>query len=223
MTDTIRKTFTADLSVADGDRCVTASISTIQVDRDGEVLIPQGCDATEFQRSPTVFYNHDYGLPIGRCESIRRTDNHVEAKTRFAKRPDGHEGEWLADTVFALIQQGVVNGFSVGFIPVEGRHPSKSDRTKMGPKVRYVYSKWKLLEYSVAPLPCNQDALVMAVSKGVVSPHTAKQLFPQFDLEPPRTKRRIHMIVPSDTQSTLSLEQRVQRHVLRAKGQLHLN
>lgn len=222
MPDTIRKTFTADLSVADDDHCVTARISTVHVDRDGEVLIPQGCDATSFQRSPTVFYNHDYGLPVGKCEAIRRTEDCVEAKTRFATRPPDHQGEWLPDTVFALFKQGVINGFSVGFIPIEGRHPSKADRERMGTKVRYVYSKWKLLEYSVAPLPANEDALVLAVGKGIVTSSTAKMLFPNIQETPAPAKKRLRLVVPMYSAKQPSVGQRVQRHVLRAKGQLYL-
>ena len=55
---TLRKRFVADLGVKLEDRSVVASISSISVDRDGDVLIPQGCDATDFLKSPTVFFNH---------------------------------------------------------------------------------------------------------------------------------------------------------------------
>ncbi|HCD33498.1 MAG TPA: hypothetical protein DER01_13905, partial [Phycisphaerales bacterium] len=68
MTDkqsTIRKRFVAELGVKLDDRSVVASITSISVDRDGDVLIPQGCDATDFLKSPTVFFNHDYNLPVG--------------------------------------------------------------------------------------------------------------------------------------------------------------
>ncbi len=38
---------------------------------------------------------------------------------------------------------------------------------KFGAGCRRVVSKWNLLEISVAPLPCNQEALATAVSKGL--------------------------------------------------------
>jgi len=217
MTEPIRKAFDVDLNVTDDQRTVTARISTMSVDRDGEVLVPQGCDATEFLKSPTVFYNHNYAMPLGRCEGIARKADSIEAKTRFAQRPEEHVGEWLADTVFSLFKQKVISGFSVGFVPIEGRRPSRKDRETFGQRVRYVFSKWKLLEYSVAPLPANQDALALAVGKGVVSPATARTLFPEIELPGPRAKRRVMIVVPK----TIDPAQTVRREVLRAKGALY--
>ena len=188
------KQFTATLTVNDGERSVVASITTNSLDRDGEVLIPQGCDATDFLKSPTVFFNHDYEKPIGRCTDIRREPNSLIAKTRFATKPEDHTGEWLPDTVLSLFQQGVLSGFSVGFVPIESRRPSKKDRTQFGDRVVRVYSKWKLLEYSVAPLPANQDALVTAVSKGLIEPAFAKQLLPEIAL-PKKPKRKVFIVV----------------------------
>ena len=221
MTDPIRKQFSAELTVGDDERTVLARISTASVDRDGEVLIPQGCDASDFCKSPTVFYNHDYSLPVGRCEGIRRDAETIEAKTRFAQRPTDHQGSWLPDSVFALFQQGVLRGFSVGFLPVEGRHPSKKDQHQFGTKVRYVYSKWKLLEYSVAPLPANQDALVLAVSKGVVSADAARRLFPGLTLSPRAPRRKLFIMIPAAPQPTLDTDECVRRAVLRSRGALY--
>lgn len=221
MTQAIRKQFCADLTIGNDERTVLARISTAGVDRDGEVLIPQGCDATDFTKSPTVFYNHDYTLPVGRCEGIRRNVETIEAKTRFATRPADHQGPWLPDSVFALFQQGVLNGFSVGFVPIEGRHPSKKDQQQFGPKVRYVYSKWKLLEYSVAPLPANQDALVLAVSKGVVSADAARRLFPELSLAPPEPKRKVFIVVPAAAPRAVDVGECVRRAVLQSQGVLY--
>ena len=221
MTDPIRKQFPADLTIGDSERTVLARISSVSINRDGEVLVPQGCDATDFTKSPTVFYNHDYTLPVGRCEGIRRNDDTIEAKTRFAKRPADHQGPWLPDSVFALFQQGVINGFSVGFLPVEGRHPSKKDQQLFGPKVRYVYSKWKLLEYSVAPLPANQDALVLAVSKGVVSADAARRLFPALTLPPTKARRKVFIVVPAPPRRPVDVVECVRRAVLKSQGALY--
>ena len=174
----MRKRFSGDTQAGSDSRTVLSRIATLSVDRDGEVLLPAGCDASDFHRSPTVFFNHDYRQPIGRCESIRRLDDRLEAATRFADRPATHEGQWLPDTLLDLIRQGVVNGFSVGFTPIESRKPTPSDRQRFGRDVKRVYSKWKLLEYSVAPLPANQDALTIAVQKGIVSAEAAAMLLP---------------------------------------------
>ena len=173
MSDPIRKRFSANLDVNEGERAVTAWITTDSIDRDGDVMLPKGADLKDFAKSPTVFFNHNYDLPIGKTVALKRTDHGIQAKTVFAKRPESHEGEWLPDTVFSLFQQGVIKGFSIGFQPMKGHPASDEDKIKFGDGVQYVFDGWKLLEYSVAPLPANQDALAEAVSKGVISKSAA--------------------------------------------------
>ena len=99
-TETIIKAFSADVSVNEGERAVTAKISTIAVDRDGEVLIPRGCDVKDFEKNPIVYLAHDYfTLPVGKCVAIKRTDDEIIAKTVFASRPPDHPAgeEWRSE------------------------------------------------------------------------------------------------------------------------------
>jgi hypothetical protein len=91
---------------------------------------------------------------------------------RFAERPETHPqaAEWLPDTVRALMQQGVLSAFSVGFrVPSDGiRQASERDIERFGPKTRTVITRWELLEFSVVSVPANQEALATAVAKGLV-------------------------------------------------------
>jgi HK97 family phage prohead protease len=214
----MRKRFSAELGVKLENRSVVASISSISVDRDGDVLIPQGCDATDFLKSPTVFFNHDYNLPIGKCTAIKRSQTHLEATTVFATRPENHTGDWLPDTLLSLFQQGVIHGFSVGFSPIEGRKPTVKDKQLFGAQVNHVYSKWKLLEYSVAPLPANQDALALAVSKGLISSDAITPYWPELNIR----KNKVMIVVP-----TLPTHKRITestcKQLARLRGQLYLD
>lgn len=218
MTQILRKRFVAELGVKLEDRSVIASISSISVDRDGDVLIPQGCDATDFLKSPTVFFNHDYNLPVGKCTAIKRSPDHLEATTIFAQKPENHSGDWLPDTLLSLFQQGVIHGFSVGFAPLEGRKPTAKDKQLFGDQVNHVYSKWKLLEYSVAPLPANQDALALAVSKGLVSVDAIEPYWPDLKI----TQNKTMIVVPA-LPITKRISKITQRHVARLRGQLYLD
>lgn len=160
----------------------TAIITTDSIDRDREVLMPGGMDTTDFEKNPIVFWNHDYNQPIAGNATIKRIDdgkNGWFATATMAKRPEDHpEGvEWFPDTVHSLMEQGIVRGVSVGFDPIEGRKAGKKDIEQFGKDVHYVFTKWKLLEFSVAPLQCNQDATLTAVDKGIISPETCKKLF----------------------------------------------
>ncbi len=173
-----RKTLAASLTKAEGEGVkVEATITTESIDRDGEVLVSQGMDASEFEANPVVFYNHDYAQPIGRISDLRRGKGKVDATIEFAKRPADFEGSYFPEFVESLVEQGIVKGISVGFVPLPGgvRRASKKDEDDYGKTVRQVYSKWKLLEVSVAPLPANATALVSAVRKGVVNANDASR------------------------------------------------
>src|SRR5438477_13005023 len=77
------KAFSSDVRVVEGERAVSATITTTAVDRDHEVLIPQGCNSKDFQSNPVIFYNHAYAdffggggtkekLPVGQCVALKR-------------------------------------------------------------------------------------------------------------------------------------------------------
>lgn len=172
------KTLSAQFTKAagTGGRKFTATITTDAIDRDGEVVIPGGMNSKEYETNPVLLYEHDVLKPIGKMVDMRRGDRSIEATFALAPRPDGHEGEWLPDTVGALMEFGALNAMSIGFSGMEARPATKSDLEKFGAGVRRVYSKWKLLEVSVVALPANQDAIINAVSKGLISRDRAKAM-----------------------------------------------
>lgn len=215
--DKILKAFTASVSIGDGDeRTVTAKISTAAVDRDGEVLIPQGCNSKDYEKNPVVMLGHDYyKLPIGKCLAIRRKDDSIEAKIQFAKRPEDHpaEKEWEPDTIFSLFKDGVMNAFSVGFVPIEQRPANTKDKGMFGDACQRVYSKWSLLEVSAVPIPANQEAVAMAVSKGL-NRDTATQLFGAFDIGTGEVEAEPTLARQIVSTVDLALEQRPQKRVV---------
>lgn len=152
-----------------GDRTLEAAISTISVDRDGDVLLPSGVRTDEYKANPVVLLGHDAGsLPIGKATGLQRTPNAVLAEMQFAERPAAHPdaAEWVPDTVYDLFRQGVLNAFSVGFTIDKARAATKKDVRRFGDRVRRVVTDWNLLEFSVVTIPANQDALVTAVKRG---------------------------------------------------------
>ncbi len=181
------KTFVAMVSPQAGERAVVAVVSSNSVDRDGDSLQPMGCNSSEYEKNPVLLFMHNWGdsgtvaekLPIGRCESLKRTQDTLIAKFTFPKRPDNHpeNSEWLPDTVFSLFQAGVLNAFSVGFQVLESRMPTKRDVELLGDNVRQIISKWLVFEISVVSLPANPDCVALAVSKGFITQQRADQLF----------------------------------------------
>lgn len=182
------KAFSSDISVIEGERAVSAVISTTAVDRDCEVLLASGANWKDFGANPVCFWDHAYcqydaeiaeKLPIGQCVAIKRDADSISFKMTFAERPATHpaDEEWLPDTLLSLYQQGVMRAFSVGFIPIEIRNATDKDLITFGADCRRVISKWKLLEVSAVALPANQEAVAMAVSKGLITRDGAKSMF----------------------------------------------
>lgn len=213
----IRKLFDTTLDTPTGAE-VDCVITTESIDRDGEVLISQGCDSTEFDKNPVVFYNHDYAMPIGKVIGMRRGSGKIDATIEFAERPEGYQGDFFPDFVKALVGQGIVKGISVGFMPKAGgtRKPTAKDKQTFGDDVKQVFSQWKLLEVSVAPLPANGTALISAVKKGVVSPTQVKNF---LGSTPQVSKHLIEIELPdeglADRVSRLTRERKA-----RAKGRI---
>jgi len=173
----IRKTLNADIAgTASG---FTATITAETLDRDGEVLIPSGMNSREFDSNPVLFWNHDYAKPVGRATGLRRRERDIIGDFMFAKRPDGYMGEFFPEVAAALVGQGIVRGVSIGYVaePNGTRRATDIDKKKYGDSVHTVYSRWKLLEISLAPLQSNPDALITAVKKGIVTPIAVKQFF----------------------------------------------
>lgn len=196
---TIRKRFSFKMETGAGadERTFRAVINTDSVDRDGEVVLPDGMIATDFEKSPTVFWNHDYEKPVARCMRMMRGLTDWTAESRIAERPAGHVGPWFPDEVYALMKQGIVNGTSIGFMPVETRKPTAKDYDRWGDTIKRVISKWRLLEFSITPLPANQDALITAVKS--LAPASAKSFGVAID-EPRPTVRRVMMVVSVPSQ-----------------------
>lgn len=184
-----RKDFTTDISA--GERTFTAMITNSAVDRMNEVLLPEGMDVSEFKKNPVVFWNHDYDKPIGKGTKLTKTADGWLAAAQIGSTP-------FAQEIHTLMKEGIVRGVSVGFRTTEERSPTKQDKAKFGDGVRNIISKWKLMEFSVTPMPCNQEALIQSVKAGRFSVERAKSLLgAEVEIEQPKPQRRkVYVIVP---------------------------
>jgi HK97 family phage prohead protease len=156
--------FAGDFEMGE-DRKFNCTINTDSLDSYDSVVLPQGCDPTAFLKIPTLYWNHDYEEPIGRALTLEKTNNTWRSQGQLALRPEDFVGPFFPDYVAAMVGQRIVRGVSVGFLPIEVRQPTKQDIEKWGRQLQIVYSKWKLLEYSITPTPANTDALIDAIRK----------------------------------------------------------
>lgn len=143
------------LSADPGKLRVRSVITTAQPDRAGDVVVPAGLrNLDDYLLNPVVLWAHNRTSfpPIGACEWLDVQPARVVAETRFA------QGVPFAEDVFRLYEQGILRGWSVGFVP------RRAFRQGDGLRVE----EWDLLEYSAVPIPENPGALTVALQKGLV-------------------------------------------------------
>ena len=153
-----------------GERTDVSLITTDAVDRDGEVVIPSGGDWSTYNRVVTFAHRYDQ-LPVGSNWWIRPRGNGLIAKTFYPPKPaDWGDTPWLPSAILHLMQQPVptCTGKSIGFLPLNVR-AATSDEIAKRPAMRGVpvIDRWIGVEYAVVPVPCNPDAEMQAVAKGM--------------------------------------------------------
>jgi hypothetical protein len=153
-----------------GERTDVSLITTDALDRDGEVVIPSGGDWSTYNRVVTFAHRYDQ-LPVGSNWWIRPKGNGLIAKTHYPQKPaDWGDAPWLPSAVLHLMQQPVptCTGKSIGFLPLNVRAAS-GDETMRNPTWRgaTIIDRWIGVEYAVVPVPCNPDAEMQAVAKGI--------------------------------------------------------
>lgn len=156
----VRKGFLPEIKGINYDeRTVDFIISTGAVDRDNDVVDPNGWDLTDYKKNPVVLFGHDYrSLPVGRGLNTRLENGKLKSTAQF---PDVSTYAF-ADTVFKLIAGGYLNATSVGFDPTKWEFVEEASRG-----FGVDFKQQKLLEYSIVPVPANPEALIEARSKGI--------------------------------------------------------
>ena len=199
-------------------RVFEAIITNDSVDSDKECLLPEGMDYKEFlSKRGTIFYNHDYSLPIGKILTLRKSQNSYKARIEIASRPKDYQGEFFPDFVYAMIKQGMIKGISVGYEIKDFRLPTKKDLKDFKDVVRIITS-WKLIEVSVAPLQANSDAVITSV-KSLLSKELATKLF-NIKIE---DEKKINItLLPKKESKQEIIDREVNIELLKRKGVLYL-
>jgi HK97 family phage prohead protease len=162
MTDPIRKTYTCEVKAVDAEAGVYELwASTEDIDRDGDVLIASGAQLENYLKNPVVLYGHNYyGFPVAKTLEAEVVVG-KGLRVRFQFAPKGTHAD--IDAVRSLWEGGFLNAASVGFRPLkwQDRKPGADESFPSWYTPR-VYTEWELLEWSIVPVPANQDALRLA-------------------------------------------------------------
>jgi HK97 family phage prohead protease len=139
--------------------------STETADRDGEIIKQSGWDLENFKSNPVILASHNYhNFPIGKATDIAIENGKLMFKMVFSQATEE------AKQAYQLVKEGILNTFSVGFIPRE-----------YDAKDQNVITRAELLEISLVSVPANPQAIVMA--KGYKENSMAQELIKQWLLD----------------------------------------
>lgn len=161
--------------------------STADVDRDNEIVVQSGINLKLYNKNPILAWGHDYSKPpIGKSLWTKVDGDRLKAKVKFADRPSDYPESvsWFPDDIFALAQQGIIKGVSIGFMPLEASSPTEKEITNNPSWVsaKRVIRKSTLLEISMVPIGANAHCLIENVQKGL----TSKSVLERFGLQLPQ-------------------------------------
>jgi hypothetical protein len=183
MTDTTTATFGAlELRVPDMSERIVEGIvvpwdetSFLTPDPNGERFRPGSLNRTlgdrDRQRRPVLlFRNHNHEKAVGKSLSWENRDNGCWMQFRIGSGLDG-------DAILTEVTEGLLDAFSVGFIPV--RHARGDDGAREVVEA-------KLHEVSITPIGAYDGARVLAVRKPAEPVSTIPPLppMPKVDLSP---------------------------------------
>jgi prohead serine protease len=154
----------------DGVRRATFVASDESVDRYGDIIRASGWHLDNFRKNSVLLYGHqDDSLTLGKVPMIGVEGTRLIAQVEWAA--PGTTA--FADSAWALLEQGMLQAVSVGFLPLARPNPMlDSDGHLTG----FEFIAQDLLELSVVTVPANANALRVAKSFGL-SPAEMRRLF----------------------------------------------
>ncbi len=128
-----------------GDKSYKFLASTSAIDRQGDSIDQSGWELKNYLDNPVILWAHRYDeLPLGKAISVQVTERGLEIDIEFADE----EANPKAVQVKNLIDSGILNAGSVGFISKQ--------------RDGNIITVAELLEFSIVPVPANQEALTLA-------------------------------------------------------------
>lgn len=151
-------------SGSDSERTLDFTISTGQIDRDGDTIAVDGWKLAPFRKNPVVLWAHNSSMPpIAKAKKVRVEDGKLKSSAVFVP-PDlsDHDHIKFSGMIFDMFKQKFMNAVSVGFKPEEF-----SINEGRGGFLPTDFIKQELLEFSPVPVPSNPGALVEARAAGI--------------------------------------------------------
>lgn len=159
--DLVRKSYNVKAIDNQGDNLYKVLISCTDIDRDGEVLLIDGIDTDYYNN--VILWNHDLtDLSIGLMQSMTKSVNELYGTFKFS------ETYSFAQDIKGLVDEKMINGISIGYIPLESVTP-KDSRFKYlcnkygidSKKCVRILTKVEMIECSLCTVACNRKCRII--------------------------------------------------------------
>ena len=173
------------------------TISTPSQDRDGDIVMPEGClkHLDSYKANPVVLFDHGvFPLPVALSEDPSTKLCTVNVMPdRITARAFFHCDTLESSQVCRLVDKRVLRAASIGFNAIKGQ-PVNPNRPRNGSMIE----DWELVEWSIVPVPANGEALRMALSAKWEGKALAEPIAQRFkSLLPAKTRTIVSMAVKS--------------------------
>jgi phage head maturation protease len=168
-----------------GAGSATLYASTRRLDRDNEVIVPEGVNLDQYNLAPVLLFAHQWSAtPIGSMQNTHNDGYGIKGVANFASTEK-------AQDIFTLVKEGHLRTSSIGFIPTEVVDQSNPLFTKLlefalmnwgeftkedARKVERFITRGIMLENSIVPVPANPDALIQAVHGKSLDPDLLRMM-----------------------------------------------
>jgi HK97 family phage prohead protease len=135
-------------------------VSNATVDRDGDIVEPDGWQLDKYLTNPVVFWAHrSRELPVAQSVSIGVEGDALVSVAQFASAAANP----MAEHVFQCYAEGCLRAVSAGFRILAAEDILDQGGRFIGMRI----TQQELWEYSAVGIPANPDALMLAGAKGV--------------------------------------------------------
>jgi HK97 family phage prohead protease len=151
----------------DDERKFVSRMTSIEEDRDGEIVVPEGIDIGDYEKNPVLCWQHMYSTPpIGKCTAIKRDKEGLIGIFQLSESDSGREA-------FQLVKEGSLSTVSIGFIrkSIVKRGTAAFTNTikelglKISDTLKQITTSCSLVETSLVTIPSNRQALILACSQ----------------------------------------------------------
>lgn len=159
------------------------------IDRSGDLIDDNAWELENFIENPVIPAFHKYDRPpIGRAAWTKVYPGQgLKFKVKFAETEEG-------ETFYKLYSSGVMNAFSVGFIPKEILYKDDMNEVEIKKYTRggkipdRVFKKVELLEISAVVVPDHYSALVERVANGEITTKSIVDFVNEIDQDNEKAK-----------------------------------